>query len=164
MAAATSSCSRSGFAYIAVLLLLAGLGFGALQVAENSRTTVQREAEAQLLFAGRQYRSAIEAYMARPPGAAPRRLEDLLDDRRSGEPVRHLRRLYPDPFTGAADWQLVRDATGGVMGVHSRSRVVPLQRRGFAASEASFASAAAVGDWHFVAGRGGDADRPATLP
>lgn len=53
-------------------------------------------------------------------GDWPRRLEDLLEDRRAARPVRHLRKLYADPCTGRPDWQLERNSLGGIVAVRSR--------------------------------------------
>jgi type II secretory pathway pseudopilin PulG len=79
MAATTAISSRvqrrapgaaaRGFAYVALLLVLAGVALSALQVTESTRLARQREAERQLLFAGRQYRDAIDRYTRRDAGA-----------------------------------------------------------------------------------------------
>ena len=55
----------------------------------------------------------------------PRRLEDLLEDRRTGELQRHLKRIWPDPITGRSEWGLVREGDG-ITGVHSLSKARPL--------------------------------------
>jgi hypothetical protein len=147
-----------GFAYIALLIMLVGIALTALSVAETSRHVRQREAEAQLLFAGRQYREAIERFTNRDVGALrgpPRRLEDLLEDTRGPVVQRHIRRLYIDPLSGRADWALLRDARGGLIGVHSRSLRVPLRRTGFERQEADFSRARNYSEWRFTV-------RPAT--
>jgi len=147
------SGAPKGFAYVALLIVLAGLALGALRVAESTRVARQREAEQQLLFAGRQYRAAIARYTARAAGplrGPPRTLSDLLKDERVPVPENDLRRLYPDPMTGRADWELLRDAKGGIVGVRSRSRKVPLQTAGFHAEEADFARAKTYADWVFA--------------
>ena len=142
-----------GLAYVALLVILAGVALLALQVAESARLTQQREAEAQLLFAGRQYRNAIERFTNRDVGALrgpPQRLEDLLEDGRGPVAQRHIRRLYPDPLSGRADWDLLRDARGGLVGVRSRSRQTPLRKTGFERQEADFARAQTYADWRFT--------------
>lgn len=165
MTAATTAISsrgmaappRPGFAYVALLLVLAGLALGALRVAESTRVARQREAEQQLLFAGRQYRAAIARYTARDAGALrgpPKSLNDLLTDNRVPVPEHDLRRLYADPMTGRVDWEVLRDAKGGIVGVRSRSRGVPLQTRGFAGEEAGFAQAKTYADWVFAPAAG----------
>ncbi|MBU3694487.1 MAG: type II secretion system protein [Rhodocyclaceae bacterium] len=147
-----ASRARAGFAYVALLVVLAGSALGALRVAESGRMARQREAEQQLLFVGREYRQAIERYTNRDAGALrgpPKRLEDLLADKRGPQPEYHLRRLYPDPMTGSADWQVLRNAAGGIVGVRSRSRLQPLQRDGFADEETDFDQAKTYADWVF---------------
>lgn len=154
------SIATGGFAYAALLIVLAGMALGALQVTESIRVARQREAEHQLLFVGRQYRVAIARYTARDAGplrGPPRTLGDLLSDTRLPVPTHDLRRLYPDPMTGRVDWDLVRDARGGIVGVRSRSRKVPLQTARFAAEEAGFAKARTYADWVF-------APNPANVP
>lgn len=89
-------------------------------------TVVQREKEAELTFRLTQYRTAIARYRA-DHNRYPQKLEELLIDASQLQRRRYLRRLYPDPMTGKADWTLdiVRDQTGAVSGIkdlHSRSR------------------------------------------
>lgn len=144
----------AGFAYVALLIVLAGVALGALRVAESARVARQRESEQQLLFVGRQYRAAIARYTARDAGplrGPPRTLGDLLTDERIPVPEHDLRRLYADPMTGRVDWELLRDAKGGIVGVRSRSRRAPLQTAGFRAEEADFARAKTYADWVFAA-------------
>lgn len=92
-------------------------------------TVQQRANERELVFAGRQFEAAIERYRQRSQGPTqryPRRLEDLLRDDRAVQPVRHLRRVYLDPMTGRPEWGLIRDADGGIVGVHSLSERKPM--------------------------------------
>ena len=161
-----------GLAYVALLIALAGLALMALRVAESGRMARQREAEAQLLFVGRQYRDAIERFTNRDVGAlrgAPRRLEDLLEDGRGPLVQRHIRRLYPDPMSGRADWEVLRDASGGIVGVRSRSRQAPIRTLGFERQEADFSRARAYSEWRFtvrptVPSSAGASNRPGTAP
>ena len=117
-----------------------------------SAATQQREKEAWLLFVGKEYRLALERYAATAAGAparGPRELEDLLVDRRGSTPLHHLRRLYADPMTGRADWVLLRDNDGLIIGLHSSSRRQPFRRQGFDANEQSFSKALSYRDWVF---------------
>jgi len=144
--------AERGAALLAVLLAVLLLGL--LQHAALSTTAVdrQREREAELLFIGGQVERAIAAYVqATPRGAAqwPRDLDDLLADRRFPQPVAHLRRLWRDPFTGAADWVPIR-VGNTLVGVHSRAQVVPLRSHGFGPGQGGFANARTVADWRFV--------------
>jgi type II secretory pathway pseudopilin PulG len=141
-----------GFTYLALLLVVAATGGVLAAAGELHSRSAQREREAELLFAGAQIRHAIGEFYDRSPGGVkryPAQLEDLLEDRRHPVVQRHLRRLYPDPMTGRADWQLIEAPGGGIMGVHSRSALEPIRRAGFAPADESFAQAASYADWKF---------------
>lgn len=145
---------EGGWVLIALLFLIAALGTGMAAVGTVWTTAVQREKEAELLFVGEQYRRAIESYQRHGLGDKkpyPPNLESLLLDRRFPMPVRHLRRLYPDPMTGRSEWGIIRDAQGGIIGVHSLAQGQPLKRTGFAPAQADFESALSYRDWVFIA-------------
>ena len=121
---------------------------------------MQRERETELLFRGQQIQQAIESYAAvRPQRSWPPTLEALLEDRRNDPPRHHLRRLYADPFTGFADWRLLRSADGGITGVASRSERPAMRREGVPVVQPDRAAPPAadsrlqarVGDWLFRA-------------
>jgi hypothetical protein len=113
--------------------------------------TAQREREAQLLFAGDQYRSAIGRFYASGPGAHryPQELKDLVEDTRLPEPKHYLRKLWVDPITGRMDWTLLRDPDGGIYGVASSAAGVPLKRANFRGPDEKFANAQCYCDWKF---------------
>lgn len=139
---------------LALLFILAALATGMAAVGTVWTTVAQREKEAELLFVGEQYRRAIESYQQRGPGSEkpyPPSLEALLQDPRFPMPVRHLRRLYPDPMTGRPEWGLVRDAQGGIVGVHSLGEGAPIKTAGFTAIQEGFESASSYRDWVFKA-------------
>jgi len=147
-------CPRraSGLVLFAVLLMLVLAGLAALVGAEVWATAVKREREAQLLFVGEQYRRAIESYWRaspEPTKTLPVSFEVLLEDDRFPMPVRHLRRLYPDPIEPRSDWGLVK-VGNGILGVYSRSEATPLKRSGFPAQFIQFEGAAAYKQWRFV--------------
>ena len=122
--------AQRGFTYLWLLFVLAAGAAGLAAIAQRTSVAVQREREAELQFRGNEIAHAISAYRASTPGSVkhlPTTLEDLLDDRRGTRPVRHLRRLYTDPFTGQADWVLVLNEDGRISGVHSRSDAVALR-------------------------------------
>lgn len=80
----------------------------------------RRQRLEQLYWAGQQFAQAIGSYYESSPGGAmayPKTLENLLEDRRYPFVRRHLRRVYMNPFTGAADWELVKAPDGGIQGV-----------------------------------------------
>lgn len=141
-----------GLVLFTVLLLLVLAGLAALIGGDLWATAVKREREAQLLFAGEQYRRAIESYWRAGPAdrrALPASLDVLLEDDRFPMPVRHLRRMYPDPTDESAAWVLVK-AGDRIVGVHSRSESVPLKRSGFPAQFLSFEGASTYKQWRFV--------------
>jgi type II secretory pathway pseudopilin PulG len=143
---------KSGLVLFAVLLLLVLAGLAALVGAEVWATALKREREAQLLFVGEQYRRAIESYWRASPGPVktlPTSLDVLLEDDRFPMPVRHLRRLYPDPVVGEADWKLVK-AGNGILGVYSQSETIPLKRSGFPPHLLGFEDAPSYRQWRFV--------------
>jgi type II secretory pathway pseudopilin PulG len=147
---------QGGFGYLGLLFAIAFLGLMLAGTGELWHTTLTREREAELLFAGRQYAHAIAAYHAAAPDGVrrwPQRLADLLEDRRGPTPQRHLRRLYRDPFTGSTEWGLIR-AGDGIVGVYSLGAGRPLKRHGFRADEEDFAGAASYRDWRFTARAG----------
>jgi len=144
---------QSGLVLLAVLIFLLLTTLGASAMVELQRTNTQRAKEMELLFVGDQYRRAIKSYYSSVPAgksqSLPRSLEDLLEDKRFPMPVRHLRRLYPDPMTGEADWVTVQGA-GGIMGVHSRSTLSTFKKREFPIQYRDFQDKDTYADWVFV--------------
>jgi type II secretory pathway pseudopilin PulG len=121
---------EGGFTYLMLLWWVAISGIMLMALAHSWSMQARRDKEAELVFRGEQIKAAIEAY-ARVPvsenrSRLPRQLEDLLADRRSGRTVRHLRRAWCDPLTGAA-WAFIRDEVEGIKGVHSAAQGAPLR-------------------------------------
>lgn len=142
-----------GFTYLGVLLLVAIMGFGLAAFGELHSHAAQRQKEEELLFIGAQFRDAIASYYNKSPGtkAYPKKLEDLVEDKRFPMPLHHLRRIYRDPMTESIDWGVVETPDkAGVMGVHSRSEEVPIKSGNFNAPEASFEDAEKYTKWAFV--------------
>jgi type II secretory pathway pseudopilin PulG len=141
-----------GAVLIVVLLSVFVTTLAASVMVASNRTASQREREKELLFVGDQYRRAIASYYSTvPSGQArllPQRLEDLVDDNRFATPRHHLRRLYPDPMTGLADWQPVVEA-GGIVGVHSTSKQEPLKQAGFPLRYSALEGQSAYSAWIF---------------
>jgi type II secretory pathway pseudopilin PulG len=105
-------------------MVLAVLAGAVSVVTQRLSEQIARSKELQLLHVGDAMAKALATYRASTPGLDkrfPSRLEDLVLDRRFGNPRHHLRQLYADPMTGKADWQLLRDPRGGIVGVRSRS-------------------------------------------
>jgi len=143
-----------GYALVIALIMIATASYAALVAVTGYQTELQRERESQLLFAGDQYRRALQSYAAVASAGGltqyPQHLEDMLEDKRFPNPVRHLRQMYVDPMTGAADWQLELQQ-GRIIGVHSRSTRAPLRHANFPERYAAFADAHTYADWHFTA-------------
>jgi type II secretory pathway pseudopilin PulG len=139
-----------GFTYLSVLFIVAILTAGLALIGEVWHTSAMREKEADLLFAGNQYRKAIARYyLSGPQRQYPRALDDLIKDPRRPGAERYLRKLYPDPVTGK-EWILVKAPDGGILGVHSASEDKPFKTARFKVRDASFEGAQKYSDWKFV--------------
>ena len=119
--------SARGFSYLGLLFFVAITAAALAALGQAWSTAAARERERELEFRGGEIARAIASYAKagpNPPPAYPKRLEDLTEDRRNLIPHYHLRRVYPDPFTGQPDWVLVPEPgqPGAFNGVHSRSR------------------------------------------
>ena len=139
-----------GFTYMTVLFIVAVITAGLALVGEVWETAAKREKEAELLFIGHEYRKAITRYYLAGKNQYPRELADLLKDPRQPGTVRYLRRPYPDPLTGKAEWGIVKAPDGGIAGVHSLSDQKPLKTGNFRVRDAGFESAATYADWKFI--------------
>jgi type II secretory pathway pseudopilin PulG len=137
-------CWQRGFTYLLLLFVLVIGGIGLSALGEVARQRAWREQEAELQFRGTEIASAIASYVDASPGTSrtlPARIDDLLEDRRSGRVVRHLRQWRPDPLGGR--WVLLAPGEGGcsaslrpagqaigISGVRSDSRRLLLRREG----------------------------------
>ncbi|NPC58144.1 type II secretion system protein [Caenimonas soli] len=154
---ATGRCRREhGFAYVLLLIAIALLGLVASVSLSLGAAMARRDAERQLLAIGLELQQALRSYAGIPagailpaPGRGPRTLEDLLRDPRAPGIQRHLRQLYTDPLTGRADWGLVRDGQGYILGIHSMAEGQPIQRTAFAPTLAGFEEAGSYRNWVF---------------
>jgi type II secretory pathway pseudopilin PulG len=140
-----------GFTYLGLLIAVALMGIGLAAVGEVWSTAVKRERERELLFVGAQFRQAIGLYYEGSPGVKqyPRKLEDLLEDKRFPVLKRYLRRIYLDPMSGKPDWGLLLQGEQ-ILGVYSQSKDKPLKTANFRLAEAYFADSNAYSDWRFV--------------
>ena len=139
-----------GFTYMTVLFIIAVITAGLALVGEVWETAAKREKERELLFVGNEYRKAITKYYLAGKNQYPRTLEDLLKDPRQPGTVRYLRRLYPDPVTGKAEWGIVKSPDAGVAGVYSLSEQKPLKNANFRQRDAGFEAAQTYADWKFI--------------
>ncbi|MEK8086076.1 hypothetical protein WNB94_06660 [Aquabacterium sp. A3] len=119
---------QRGFSYLMLLGWVALSGVLLMAASTHWRQQAQREREMEYAFRGEQIRRAISAYAAVPLSTGqspwPQSLNDLLADERTGQVVRHLRQVWPDPMTGQ-DWGLIRQGQG-IRGVYSVSALTPL--------------------------------------
>ncbi len=144
----TATLTEGGFTYVGILLAIAFLGIGLAAIGTVWATAAQRERETELLFVGDAYRSAIASYY-RTGRRYPQELRDLIEDLRSGVARRHLRRIYADPMTGQADWELIRNPDGAITGVVSTSIAVPIKRANFSPQDSRFTDTQCYCDWRF---------------
>jgi type II secretory pathway pseudopilin PulG len=144
--------AQRGFTYLGMLLIVALMGFGLAAFGELYSHASQREKERELLFVGNQFRDAIASYYNKSPGAKvyPKKLDDLLEDKRFPMPQRHLRRVYRDPMTGGTEWGMVEAPGGGFMGVYSKSEETPVKSGNFSAKDAAFEDAENYTKWTFT--------------
>ena len=148
----TGKPTQSGFAYLYVLMLIALIGMGLAAAGTLWRTESRRDREADLLFIGDQYRQAIRSYYELDPAQPrlPQSLDDLLEDNRRPDIVRHLRRAYRDPLTGG-EFALIRDPeTRGIVGVYSRAPGQPFKIARFSVKDEAFKGAKSYAGWRFV--------------
>jgi type II secretory pathway pseudopilin PulG len=142
-----------GFTYLGVLFAVALIGMSLAMAGTVWSVSAKRDREKQLLWVGDQFRTAIGRYYNNGMMGAhayPRSLEELLEDRRGPVLQRHLRRLYLDPMTGHADWQLIRTTDGSILGVSSSATGVPIKQARFDAADEFFEQAKCYCDWRFV--------------
>jgi type II secretory pathway pseudopilin PulG len=145
---------QQGFTYVGLLLLLALAGTALAGAGTLWSIESRRDKEAELLFIGDQFNDAITSFREHTPAGQvqrfPRRLDELLDDKRWPATRRHLRQVFVDPMTGSREWGLVRTPGGEIMGVHSLAEQRPLKKGNFPGRWATFAQADSYRGWRFV--------------
>ena len=167
-ASKTQGFDCRGFTYMGLLMVMAIASIGMAGVGVVWHQDMQREREKELLFIGEQYRLAIGRYYENAVNGNkqyPKKLEDLLLDKRGPTIQRHLRQLYADPMqlenpysdkvfeiagsTSAYSWGLVKQQNQ-ITGVYSRSQQAPIKTTGFPAQYDMFAEAKTYADWKFM--------------
>ncbi len=121
---------QRGFTYLWLLFVLAAGATGLAGLGQRASVAAHRDREAELMFRGQAIAHALSTYWSATPGdlkLLPTTLDDLLEDRRGPRTVRHLRQRYADPFTGQADWVLIRNEAGRIAGVRSRAEVAAMR-------------------------------------
>lgn len=119
---------QAGYTYLLVLFIVAGLGLLVAQTGLVWQQAAQREREAELLVIGVAFSRALSSYVkAGADHSLPETLQQLVEDRRGPVLVRHLRRIYRDPFTGQPVWGLEK-AGGRIAGVYSLAQGIPIRQ------------------------------------
>ncbi len=144
--------AHHGFSYVGLLILIAILGVTLAATGEMWQTTRKRDKEDELLYAGHQFRQAIQRfYQQSPVGKGyPQTLDDLLKDPRVPNLRRYLRRIYRDPITDTTDWGLVQGPKGEIYGVYSKSEAEPIKKTNFNFADSTFEGATKYSQWQFV--------------
>jgi hypothetical protein len=99
---------------------------------------------------GNEYRKAIERYYLSGPRQYPRTLADLLKDPRQPGTVRYLRKLYPDPITGAEEWASSKAPTAASPASTASRKPRPSSPHGFAVRDKEFEEKTKYSDWKFI--------------
>lgn len=137
-----------GFTYLTVMFVIVLIGLSLSAAAQQWKTVMKREREAELLFRGDQVRDAIARYYHTPGiGRYPKKLEDLIKAPNLSATKRFLRKRYKDPITGD-DWGLVKFGDG-IRGVYSKSEEEPLKKDNFPQEYRFFAGKTAYREWVF---------------
>ena len=98
---------NGGYVMIVLMIAVTVLAVLLLMAVPLWQTEAQREAEAELIFRGRQYANAIGLYVKSHNNLFPQTFEILHLEK-------FLRQLYPDPVSADGRWDMVfKDATPG---------------------------------------------------
>jgi type II secretory pathway pseudopilin PulG len=119
-----NSQQQTGFAYLAVLVILTVIAITLASASTRNAMTAKREREKQLFFVGEQFYNAFESYYnsaQQETDRYPKTLQQLLVDNRSLKAAYHLRQFYVDPMTQQADWGLIFNENKQIVGVYSLS-------------------------------------------
>jgi type II secretory pathway pseudopilin PulG len=139
-----------GVTYLLVMLAVVLIGISVTVAAKQWKAVMQREQEADLLARGIEIQAALALYSAQqkkgrvvPGEIYPLTLEEL-----TKQPNPALRKAYKDPMTGN-DWEYVRDPTGGIKGVRSKSKAEPFKQKDFPPVVRHFDGLTSYNDWVF---------------
>jgi type II secretory pathway pseudopilin PulG len=145
---------QRGFTLLWLLAAVALVGAALAKIGPMWAQQAQRERETELLRVGALYAQALQSYRVMSPGSLktpPRELSALLEDPRFVGTVRHLRKLYADPFAPSQSWGLLRNADGTIRGVHSTSQETPLRTESLRLPGLQpLPAATRYADWHFI--------------
>jgi len=94
--------NQKGYMLLSVMLLVAIMLIALAAEAPRVSQQIKREKEQELVNRGTQYAIAIKKFFHKT-GTYPTSLEQLEDTNH----IRFLRKKYPDPMTGEANWKLI---------------------------------------------------------
>jgi len=97
---------NKGYAMIALIIAISVLTVFLLMAVPLWETVLQRDAEEELIFRGRQYVMAIGLYLKKHNNLYAQNFEILHLEK-------FLRRLYPDPMTADGRWDMVFQDNSG---------------------------------------------------
>jgi hypothetical protein len=151
----TTPGNQGGFLYLGILFAIFILSIAVFLSSYSYKIDSQREREFELLFIGHQFEIAIESYYNNSPDGIkdlPLKIEDLLLDKRTLIPLRHLRKIYIDPMTNSIDWGLIKNDSGGIVGIYSLSESKPLIKSSefYKQYKDEFNNAQTYSDWKFT--------------
>src|SRR2546427_4250835 len=139
-----------GVTYLFVMLAVVLVGISVTVAAKQWKAVLQREKESDLLARGIEIQTALAVYSAQqkkgrvvPGEIYPLTLEEL-----TKQPKPVLRKAYKDPMTGN-DWEYVRDPTGRIKGVRSKSKAEPFKQKDFPPVVRHFDGLTSYNDWVF---------------
>jgi len=154
-----------GVTYLLVMLAVVLIGISVTVAAKQWKAVVQREKEADLLARGIEVQTALAVYSAQqkkgrvvPGEIYPLTLEEL-----TKQPKPALRKAYKDPMTGN-DWEYVRDPTGRIKGVRSKSKAEPFKQKDFPPLLRHFDGLTNYNDWVFQYPNASTPQAPAAQP
>jgi len=145
------SSTQNGFTFIGLLIIISISGIVLSAVGIVWHQDAQRNKEQELLFAGDAYRQAITSYFENSPSGVkqyPQKLEDLILDKRFPKIKRHIRTLYPNPFSKDHHWELILEQ-GKIKAVTTPSKLEPIKKSGFPKQYEQFSNAKTYQDWVF---------------
>jgi type II secretory pathway pseudopilin PulG len=115
---------QQGFTMVALLAAMLILSLSTQGVVSHLAAQSQREREAQLKEVLHLYQHALQSYYQASPGTNkqyPESFDDLLLDKRQLVTVRHLRRIYPNPYAQHVNpsqaWAITRNAQGRITAI-----------------------------------------------
>src|SRR2546421_3937963 len=145
-----SNKDERGVTYLLVMLAVVLIGISVTVAAKQWKTVVQREKEADLLARGIEIQTAMAVYSAQKKKGrvVPGEIYPLTLEKLTKQPKPALRKAYKDPMTGN-DWEYVRDPTGRIKGVRSKSKAEPFKQKDFPPLLRHFDGLTSYNNWVF---------------